>query len=151
MAMVDITLCADEGLLKKARELARTRGTLNELARTCLRTLIAEPRGGQATDELIDLMRHEGEGFTREMVERGTLERLVPVLMTALATGIALVPLVFAADAPGKEILHPIAVVIVGGLATSTLLGLGVTPAMFYAFGRKAAEKAVALKAPASG
>jgi Cu/Ag efflux pump CusA len=98
----------------------------------------------------LHLMRHEGEGFSRQMVERATLERLVPVLMTALATGIALVPLVLAADAPGKEILHPIAVVIVGGLITSTLLGLGVTPAVFYAFGRRAAERSVSLKSSAS-
>ena len=97
------------------------------------------------------LMHHEGETFSRRMVERGTLERLVPVLMTALSAGIALVPLVLAADEPGKEILHPVAVVIVGGLITSTLLGLGVTPAVFYAFGRKAAEKAVRMEAPAAG
>jgi len=98
----------------------------------------------------LHLMQQEGEGFTREMVERGTLERLVPVLMTALSAGIGLIPLVLAADQPGKEILHPVAVVIVGGLVTSTLLGLGVTPAVFYAFGRKAAEKAVRLEAPAA-
>ncbi len=98
----------------------------------------------------LHLMHHEGEEFSREMVERGTLERLVPVLMTALVAGIALIPLVLAADAPGKEILHPVAVVIVGGLVTSTLLGLGVTPAVFYAFGRKAAEKVVQLQATAS-
>ena len=90
----------------------------------------------------IHLMRHEGESFTRQMIERGTLERLVPVLMTALSAGIALIPLVLAADQPGKEILHPIAVVIVGGLFSSTLLGLGITPALFYTFCRKAAEKA---------
>ena len=98
----------------------------------------------------LHLMRFEGERFTREMVERGTLERQVPVLMTALATGIALIPLILAADAPGKEILHPVAVVIVGGLITSTLLGLGVTPAIFYAFGRRASERSVALKSAAS-
>ena len=98
----------------------------------------------------LHLMQHEGEGFTRAMVERGTLERLVPVLMTALSAGIALIPLVLAADEPGKEILHPVAVVIVGGLVTSTLLGLGVTPAVFYTFGRKAAESAVRLEAPAA-
>lgn len=98
----------------------------------------------------LHLMRHEGEGFTRSMVERGTLERLVPVLMTALSASIALVPLLLAADQPGKEILHPVAVVIVGGLVTSTLLGLGVTPAVFYAFGKKAALKAVEQKAAAS-
>lgn len=95
----------------------------------------------------LNLMRTEG--FTREMVERGTLERLVPVLMTALSAGLALIPLVLASEAPGKEILHPVAVVIVGGLCTSTLLGLGVTPALFRLFGRKAAERALARGAAA--
>ena len=99
----------------------------------------------------LHLMRHEGEEFTRAMVERGTLERLVPVLMTALSAGIALIPLVLAAGEPGKEILHPVAVVICGGLVTSTLLGLGITPAVFYAFGRRAAETAVRREAPAAG
>ena len=91
----------------------------------------------------LHLMQHEGEGFTKAMVVRGTKERLVPVLMTALAAGIGLIPLVLAADQPGKEILHPVAVVIVGGLITSTLLGLGVTPTVFYTFGRKAAARAI--------
>jgi CzcA family heavy metal efflux pump len=98
----------------------------------------------------LHLMRHEGEPFNRAMVERGTLERLVPVLMTALSAGIALIPLVLAAGEPGKEILHPVAIVIVGGLITSTLLGLGVTPAVFYAFGKNQAREAVDKKAPAS-
>jgi len=98
----------------------------------------------------LHLMAVEGEGFTREMVIRGTKERLVPVLMTALAAGIGLIPLVLAADQPGKEILHPVAVVIVGGLITSTLLGLGVTPTVFYAFGRKAAQAAVEREAGAA-
>jgi Cu/Ag efflux pump CusA len=98
----------------------------------------------------LHLMQHEGEEFTREMVIRGTKERLVPVLMTALAAGIGLVPLVLAGDSPGKEILHPVAVVIVGGLVTSTLLGLGVTPTVFYTFGRKAAQRAIESEAPAS-
>jgi Cu/Ag efflux pump CusA len=95
-------------------------------------------------------MKHEGESFSRAMVERGTLERLVPVLMTALSAGIALVPLVLAAGEPGKEILHPVAVVIVGGLVTSTFLGLGVTPAIFYAFGKRSAEKALRREASAA-
>ena len=95
-------------------------------------------------------MQHEGESFTKEMVIRGTKERLVPVLMTALAAGIGLIPLVLAADQPGKEILHPVAVVIVGGLITSTLLGLGVTPTVFYTFGRKAAQNAVEREAGAA-
>ncbi len=99
----------------------------------------------------LHLMRHEGVVFGRGLVERGTLERLVPVLMTALSAGIALIPLVLASGQPGKEILHPVAVVIVGGLVTSTLLGLGVTPAVFLLFGRNAAEAAVRQRAPAAG
>ena len=98
----------------------------------------------------LHLMQHEGESFTKQMVIRGTKERLVPVLMTALAAGIGLIPLVLAADQPGKEILHPVAVVIVGGLITSTLLGLGVTPTVFYTFGRKAAAKSIELESAAS-
>ncbi len=98
----------------------------------------------------LHLMRHEGEGFTREMIERGTLERLVPVLMTAISAGVALIPLVLAAEDPGKEILNPVAIVIVGGLITSTVLGLGLTPAVFWAFGRKAAHRVVKRKSPAT-
>ena len=98
----------------------------------------------------LHLMQHEGEAFCKAMVIRGTKERLVPVLMTALSAGIGLIPLVLAADQPGKEILHPVAVVIVGGLITSTLLGLGVTPTVFFTFGRKAAAKAIEREAPAS-
>ncbi|NOY00402.1 MAG: efflux RND transporter permease subunit [Verrucomicrobia bacterium] len=99
----------------------------------------------------LHLMRHEGEAFTREMIERGTLERLVPVLMTALGSGIALIPLILAADEPGKEILNPVAIVIVGGLISSTILGLGITPAIFYTFCRRAAEQSLRVKAPATG
>jgi CzcA family heavy metal efflux pump len=91
----------------------------------------------------LHLMKHEGEGFTEQMVIRGTEERLVPILMTALAAGIGLIPLVLAADQPGKEILNPVAIVIVGGLVSSTLLGLLVTPALYYRFGRKASEKSI--------
>lgn len=98
----------------------------------------------------LHLMRHEGERFTRKMVERGTQERLIPILMTAISAGLALVPLLLATDEPGKEILNPIAVVIVGGLVTSTLLGLGVTPAIFYSFCRRPAENSVKLKSAAS-
>ncbi len=98
----------------------------------------------------LHLMAVEREEFSAPMVIRGTKERLVPVLMTALSAGIGLIPLVLAADQPGKEILHPVAVVIVGGLITSTLLGLGVTPTVFFAFGRKAAQTAVACGAAAA-
>lgn len=98
----------------------------------------------------LHLMQHEGESFTKAMVIRGTKERLVPVLMTALSAGIGLIPLVLAADQPGKEILHPVAVVICGGLVTSTLLGLGVTPTVFYTFGRRSAMRAIEAESAAS-
>ncbi len=91
----------------------------------------------------LHLMQHEGETFTREMIVRGTLKRVVPVLMTALAAGIALVPLILAADEPGKEILHPVAVAIVGGLASCTFLTFVVTPSVFWLCGRRAAERAL--------
>jgi CzcA family heavy metal efflux pump len=98
----------------------------------------------------LHLMRHESEAFSREMVIRGTQERLVPILMTAISAGLALVPLLLAADEPGKEILNPVAIVIVGGLISSTLLGLAVTPAIFYAFCQRPAEKSIRLKSAAS-
>lgn len=89
----------------------------------------------------IHLMEHEGEKFDEHMIVRGSLERLVPVTMTAAVAGLALIPLVLAAGQPGKEILFPVAVVILGGLISSTLLDMAVTPAVFYKFGRQAAEQ----------
>lgn len=92
----------------------------------------------------VHLMEHEGEGFDEKMIIRGSLERLVPVTMTAAVAGLALIPLVLAAGQPGKEILFPVAVVILGGLVSSTILDMAVTPAVFFKFGRKAAEKYIA-------
>jgi CzcA family heavy metal efflux pump len=111
---------------------------------------VAARNGIMMLSHYLHLMKHEGEGFTRAMVERGTLERMAPVLMTALAAGIALVPLVLSADQPGKEILHPVAVVIVGGLVSSTLLELLVRPLIFFNFGRMAAAHALARDAAAA-
>ena len=111
---------------------------------------VAARNGIMMISHYLHLMTHEGEGFTRRMVIRGTLERLVPVLMTALSAGIGLIPLVLAADQPGKEILHPVAVVIVGGLISSTFLDMAITPAMFWLLGRKAAARAIENEAPAS-
>jgi heavy-metal exporter, HME family len=88
----------------------------------------------------INLMRFEGESFTKSMILRGSMERLSPVLMTALVTAFALAPLLFEAERPGTEILHPVAVVIFSGLISSTLLDTFLTPAMFWLFGRKPAE-----------
>ena len=85
------------------------------------------------------LERFEGETFGPELVMRGALERLSPILMTTLATGLALVPLVVAGNSPGHEIEHPLAVVIVGGLVTSTLLNLFVVPSLYLRFGRRTA------------
>ena len=81
--------------------------------------------------------------FSRDMIVRGTQERVVPVLMTALTAGLALFPLLLGADEPGKEILHPVAVVIFCGLFTSTLLDLVVRPLVFLQYGRRAAQRLV--------
>ncbi len=89
----------------------------------------------------LNLMRLEGERFDRAMILRGSLERLSPVLMTALVTAFALAPLLFEAERPGTEILHPVAVVIFSGLISSTLLDTFLTPAMFWLFGRKPSER----------
>lgn len=104
---------------------------------------IASRNGIMMISHYLHLMMEENEIFGKKMIIRGTLERLVPVLMTALTAILALTPLIFAKGEPGKEILHPVAVVIVGGLLTSTLLDLLVTPAIFWLFGEKAAKKAI--------
>ena len=92
----------------------------------------------------LNLMRTEGEVFDHTMIVRGSLERLSPVLMTALVTAFALAPLLFEAERPGTEILHPVAVVIFCGLISSTLLDSFLTPVMFWLFGRKDAERLIA-------
>jgi len=92
----------------------------------------------------LHLIEFEGEEFTRATIVRGSQERLVPVLMTALTAALALIPLVLAHGEPGKEILAPVATVILGGLVSTTLLDTLVTPAAFLAFGRSAAEAALA-------
>jgi Cu/Ag efflux pump CusA len=88
------------------------------------------------------LERHEGIPFGPELILRGAKERLRPIMMTALATALALVPLVIAGTIPGHEIEHPMAVVILGGLVTSTLLNLFVLPSLYLRFGKQAAKKA---------
>jgi Cu/Ag efflux pump CusA len=82
------------------------------------------------------LEREEGVPFGPALVLRGATERLSPILMTALATALALVPLAVAGDLPGHEIEYPMAVVILGGLVTATLLNLFIVPSLYLRFGR---------------
>lgn len=104
-------------------------------------TGIASRNGIMMISHYIHLMEHEGETFSKQMIIRGSLERLVPVLMTALVAALALIPLTLDAQASGKEILYPVATVILGGLISSTLLDMIVTPVVFYTFGEKAINK----------
>jgi len=105
---------------------------------------IASRNGILLIAHYLHLVQFEGEQFTSQMIERAGKERLAPMLMTALTAGIALVPLVLAAGEPGKEILYPVATVILGGLISSTLLDFFVHPALFWCFGRKDAERLAA-------
>jgi len=89
----------------------------------------------------VNLAVHEGEPFGRDLIIRGSLERLAPVLLTALCAGLALTPLLVGAGEPGREILHPVAVTIFGGLLSSTLLDAILTPILFLSFGRKPLER----------
>ena len=106
-------------------------------------TGIATRNGILKISHYVNLCRLEGERFDQAMITRGSLERLTPVLMTALVAAFALVPLLMSADAPGKEILHPVAVVIFGGLISSTLLDTLLTPLVFWRVGRRATERLV--------
>ena len=105
---------------------------------------IATRNGILKVSHYINLCRFEGETFGQPMIVRGSLERLTPVLMTALVAAFALTPLLLAADAPGKEILHPVAVVIFGGLVSSTLLDTLLTPLAYAWLGEPATRRILA-------
>lgn len=107
-------------------------------------TGIAARNGILKISHYINLAAFEGEAFGRDLIVRGSLERLTPVLMTAIVTAIALVPLLLAAGTPGKEILHPVAVVIFGGLMSATLLDTLLTPVLFWLWGEKPLHKLLA-------
>lgn len=92
----------------------------------------------------INLSLNEGETFGRSLVTRGSLERMTPVLLTAVSAGLALTPLIIAADEPGREILHPLAVTIFGGLISATIIDAFLTPLLFLKFGQKPLERLAA-------
>jgi CzcA family heavy metal efflux pump len=106
---------------------------------------IAVRNGILLVSHYFHLMKHEGEGFTKQMVLRGSLERLSPVLMTALTAGIGLLPLVVGGHKPGLEILYPVATVILGGLVTSTLCEFLIHPGLFWQFSGKDAQRLVTM------
>ncbi|MBI5462676.1 MAG: efflux RND transporter permease subunit [Gammaproteobacteria bacterium] len=107
-------------------------------------TGIATRNGLIKISHYLNLIAREGEAFGADMVVRGSLERLAPVLMTALGTALALIPLLVSGDQPGKEILHPVAVVVFGGLISATLLDTLLTPALFLHWGRTPVERLLA-------
>lgn len=125
--------------------LALTRQTLSVAALVGFVSLggIAVRNGILLVTHYLHLMKHEGESFTKAMILRGSLERLSPVLMTALTAGIGLVPLVLGRDKPGLEILSPVATVIVGGLITCTLCEFLIHPGLFWRFTGRDAEQLV--------
>lgn len=107
---------------------------------------IAARNGILLVSHYLHLMKEEGEQFTHAMVLRGSLERLAPVLMTALTAGIGLVPLVLGGQQPGKEILYPVATVILGGLITSTACEYIVHPGIFWQLSGADAQRLAAAK-----
>ena len=102
---------------------------------------IASRNGILLINHYLHLVHYEGETWSRNMIVRAGKDRLAPVLMTALTSGIGLIPLAMAAGEPGKEILYPVATVIIGGLLTSTLLEFLVRPALFWTLGMNSAQR----------
>jgi len=104
-------------------------------------TGISTRNGILKISHFINLVLHENESFDRKMILRGSQERLVPVLMTATAACFGLLPLIILSNAPGNEILHPVAVVIFGGLMSATFLDSLLTPLLFMRFGKRPLQR----------
>lgn len=102
---------------------------------------IASRNGILLMNHYFHLVEHEGESLSRKMIVRAGQDRVAPVLMTALTSAIGLLPLAVSPDLPGRELLYPIAVVVIGGLVTSTVMEFFVRPALFWTFGRKTAQR----------
>jgi HME family heavy-metal exporter len=105
---------------------------------------IATRNGILLVSHYIHLMRHEGLPLDRELLVRAAQERAAPVVMTALTTGVGLLPLLMSAGETGREILYPVATVVVGGLISSTFFEFLLRPAVFWTVGRGAAQRLMA-------
>ncbi|MDZ4824599.1 MAG: efflux RND transporter permease subunit [Flavobacteriales bacterium] len=135
--VLQIMLNIPLALLGSVIAVAVTGGTFSIATMVGFITLtgIASRNGIMMISHYIHLIEHEGEKFSKQMIIRGSLERLVPVMMTALVAALALIPLTLDPQAPGKEILYPVATVILGGLISSTILNMVVIPAVFWRYG----------------